>query len=1547
MQAEVSEPQPKPSVEGAGFDRQPDSSVNTRFQAYKGGHNFGLSQATTECYTDIADERREPRRRYMVDFNESEGESAFLVVRSTRGVWFDNPHVFHRSLAKVPISFCFAPEKGGQVQTELGSTASVKAGIMSLPPSLLGAEACGVNNDVVVKEEAATQEAASEEAVEAVAEEAAKEVEKPAKTVSNTPDPADTTCHPGLPTPKEVGQSGPASARSGSGPGYVDGVEAEVRRLGESVVYQATPADGKKSPSPGVPTSFGVAPKPLGAVAGAGQADAASREYYLAVRDKAMAAILLTKMQRAKLDAERSGCGCKCRRKAMRCRNNPTFGKGRRKSGKAGGRRKSGKAKGRGRGSHRRPKPRGGPQTPPCKSPDRRREPQTTSGKAPFAAGTCGAGAGTCGAGGRAGLKAAADCVRGGYTKAEGAFRWLLLVCIPAFGHCAPAVPSPTEVASAFSSAVASAASVASSASSTFSSGVASAASSAFSPAVASKASSLVSCSPLLVPALVLILLAIACGASWPTAASGKGARGAVWATCLAAATACLTSAAAAPAGFFASAFSWLAAGPPKVAAAVAAGTAMWRRNSKARRFGWSSLLSVLLCLATVAGSSVTVTGGAALVASSTALPDVTALPASPVAIGALAIGENARDITIGDVSNLFWGEAVAYVAVNSVAIGKNATGISIGDNTQITFGNSSGPATIGALAIGEHASDITIGDNSNLVLGEAVAYVAVKAISIFGHTRNVQIGKHVRISVGDKSAALVIGAGVVGWGSSFITTGGSSDVTVGEAATSISIDVVAIGSRASYITIGDSSDVTLGDKSRGLGIGAVGVGWGSSFITTGGSSDVTLGEAATFITINAVAIGFHASYIITPRTTRITIGDQAISVVIGTFGIDSYTSHITMGKVSDITIGHAVNAVSICAGAIGSHSKNITVGDITHLTFGNSLGPPPSSPPPPWSPPPSSPHDIANLTNWGDALNPCKDSDPLQKFTFPTFGSLGTTGAGSFGTFGLGYGNVDISIGGLTNITVGDGAKNIAIGNVVVFNMNENITIGKSANIAIGENAEGIVFNALKIGNNNRNVFLGDNPLYIDIGSNCNDVTFGGFGNIMIGRNTRYFGGSISVGDGATNVTIGKSGDLAVGDNVYKIPHTYGGIGQNAANIAIGGYDQITIADYTEPQPGTLGIIVGGFYIGDDAKDVTIGGYSAVFVGCLTWNASNCVEFVNKQLTTFIGSKASSVSIGRNAEQVTIGHVATDIVIGHEASNVYLGNNIFNVSLGNNVSNIVICDNATDIVLGDNTANMVLGDSGMFRGFNISLSIAHCQTHQTGIDLIRCTLGFDVVSSFSLADPSAKAAFLSLATATATVTLTPTHKLPAGPAKALKQASEVAVGETVWLASPAAGTLITKVVADGLHSPLTMHGGWPIVDGVATSYNSAAVVARNKYLVPLVEAACPSLGRLVVAAVNPKPMHYIDGEVVEPIASLEVAAAVAVTVIARDPKAKCANGSGCKYIHDGTGATPTPMPADPLADRIAAAKAAIAPGTPPSLGKRAKPPTPDSSDDL
>eukprot|EP00315_Gephyrocapsa_oceanica_P030552 CAMPEP_0185415358 /NCGR_PEP_ID=MMETSP1365-20130426/6445_1 /TAXON_ID=38817 /ORGANISM="Gephyrocapsa oceanica, Strain RCC1303" /LENGTH=225 /DNA_ID=CAMNT_0028018453 /DNA_START=109 /DNA_END=782 /DNA_ORIENTATION=- len=84
--------------------------------------------------------------------------------------------------------------------------------------------------------------------------------------------------------------------------------------------------------------------------------------------------------------------------------------------------------------------------------------------------------------------------------------------------------------------------------------------------ATAASAVSLVSSSPLVAPALVLVLLAIACGASGLLAASGEGARGAASSATatvsvsVAAATACLT-------GFFASAFSWLTVGPPQVAA--------------------------------------------------------------------------------------------------------------------------------------------------------------------------------------------------------------------------------------------------------------------------------------------------------------------------------------------------------------------------------------------------------------------------------------------------------------------------------------------------------------------------------------------------------------------------------------------------------------------------------------------------------------------------------------------------------------------------------------------------------------------------------------------------------------------------------------------------------------------------------------------------------------------------------------------------------------------------------------------------------------------
>ena len=110
----------------------------------------------------------------------------------------------------------------------------------------------------------------------------------------------------------------------------------------------------------------------------------------------------------------------------------------------------------------------------------------------------------------------------------------------------------------------------------------------AFSSAVPSTASTLVSCSPLIV--LVLVLLAIACGASWPAGRCGKGAS---YATVCLAAT-CLPGAAAAPAGHSSSsALSWLEVVLLKSSAVVAVGIfaavffVRWRRFTAAERRSW------------------------------------------------------------------------------------------------------------------------------------------------------------------------------------------------------------------------------------------------------------------------------------------------------------------------------------------------------------------------------------------------------------------------------------------------------------------------------------------------------------------------------------------------------------------------------------------------------------------------------------------------------------------------------------------------------------------------------------------------------------------------------------------------------------------------------------------------------------------------------------------------------------------------------------------------------------------------------------------------
>ena len=73
-----------------------------------------------------------------------------------------------------------------------------------------------------------------------------------------------------------------------------------------------------------------------------------------------------------------------------------------------------------------------------------------------------------------------------------------------------------------------------------------------------------------------------------------------------------------------------------------------------------------------------------------------------------------------------------------------------------------------------------------------------------------------------------------------------------------------------------------------------------------------------------------------------------------------------------------------------------------------------------------------------------------------------------------------------------------------------------------------------------------------------------------------------------------------------------------------------------------------------------------------------------------------------------------------------------------------------------------------------------------------------------------------------------------------------MAVGDTVWLVDASASSLepqtVQKVDAttdQGLHNPLLVYGGMPVVDGVATSFNAAPIVALDSLAVPVIEALC------------------------------------------------------------------------------------------------------------
>ena len=138
----------------------------------------------------------------------------------------------------------------------------------------------------------------------------------------------------------------------------------------------------------------------------------------------------------------------------------------------------------------------------------------------------------------------------------------------------------------------------------------------------------------------------------------------------------------------------------------------------------------------------------------------------------------------------------------------------------------------------------------------------------------------------------------------------------------------------------------------------------------------------------------------------------------------------------------------------------------------------------------------------------------------------------------------------------------------------------------------------------------------------------------------------------------------------------------------------------------------------------------------------------------------------------------------------------------------------------------------------------------QVGDEIVVATaagvLTTDTVSALSLANKDAVSTFLVLSTAAGrNVTLTEGHHVPVGPSccATLKTASEMKLGDTMWLASttgaaiPAAVTKIAQVSQMGLHSPVMTHGNFPIVDGVVTAFDSIHMVTAAGYFLPMLEA--------------------------------------------------------------------------------------------------------------
>jgi hypothetical protein len=152
-------------------------------------------------------------------------------------------------------------------------------------------------------------------------------------------------------------------------------------------------------------------------------------------------------------------------------------------------------------------------------------------------------------------------------------------------------------------------------------------------------------------------------------------------------------------------------------------------------------------------------------------------------------------------------------------------------------------------------------------------------------------------------------------------------------------------------------------------------------------------------------------------------------------------------------------------------------------------------------------------------------------------------------------------------------------------------------------------------------------------------------------------------------------------------------------------------------------------------------------------------------------------------------------------------------------------------------------------------------------------TLTTDTVSPLSISKPEVTATTFVTLTIDAgkSLNLTAEHYLPAGAecCSTLKQAKEIAVGETVWAVKGRAvvACIVSKkshATHKGLHSPVLSGGALPVVDGFVTAFDGPTGVLLASYaLKPLLRTCqatgtCPVFKRVVAALTGRKTDDYI-----------------------------------------------------------------------------------------